>query len=271
MIEAAVDAVRDFQKNGYTVLRGFFTIPEIERLAAAALSHHHAKTDLMHVGVTHHGHSFERSYDVWQESEDVRAFAFDSGLTQICADMLDCDELRIIADDVFLKRPGDRVSNWHYDRKFVPIDNDRFLSVWIPLVDVSNDMGTMAYVPGSHRQGYVAPRKPFTGQIRGHLWYEAQIKLRKERTERIEACRGDVLIHHGNTLHMAGANSSDRPRIAYGVHYADARSRFVTPQNESQHVHVRDANWQALRPGDEIATASSPIVLAVQGREPVTA
>jgi len=253
------------------VLRGIFTELEVTRLAAEALSYHYAKTDRMHVGVTHHGRSFERSYDVWRQSEAARAVAFDPALARICSAMLGCDDIRIISDDVFLKRPGDRVSNWHYDRKFVPIDNDRFLSVWIPLADVTHDMGTMAYVPGSHERHYVEPRKPFTGQIRGHLWYETQIRLRNEPIERIEARRGDVLVHHGNILHMAGANTSDRSRIAYGVHYADARSRFVEPVNEDQRVHVRDAKWNALRPGDEIETASSPIVCSPGGRAPLIA
>ncbi|GAC1301736.1 MAG: phytanoyl-CoA dioxygenase family protein [Vulcanimicrobiaceae bacterium] len=271
MSQSAADAVRFFRENGYAVLRGFFTPAETDRLASGALSYHNAKTDLMHVGVTHHGRSFERSYDVWQQSEIARSVAFDPNLARICSDMLGCDALRIISDDVFVKRPGDRVSNWHYDRAFVPIDNDRFLSVWIPLADVTHDMGALAYAAGSHKRRYVSPRKPFTGQIRGHLWYETQMRLRKERVERIEATRGDVLIHHGNTLHMAGANSSDRARIAYGIHYVDARSRFVVPGNDNQRVHVRDAKWDSLRPGDEIETTSSPVVYSREGQHRATA
>ncbi len=267
MSNAVAGAVRFFHRHGFAVLRGFFAEAEIDRLASEALSYHGSEADLMQVGVTHHGRSFERTYDVWHRSNAARAVAFDRGLTRICGAMLDCERLRIIADDVFVKRPGDRVSNWHYDRKFVPIDNDRFISVWIPLADVTHDMGTLAYVVRSHERRYISPRKPFSGQIRGHLWYQTQIQLRNERVERIEACRGDVLIHHGNTLHMAGANTSNRPRIAYGIHYVDARSRFVAPANDSQRVHVRDAKWDALRPGDEIETASSPIVYSREGEQ----
>lgn len=271
MNQSSDQAVRFFRKHGYAVLRGFFTESEIERLSASARAFHEATQEPVHVGVTHHGRSFERSYDLWRESDDVRSFAFDPGLARICSEMLACDAVRIITDDVFYKRPGDRVSNWHYDRKFVPIDNDRFLSVWIPLVDVTHDMGTLGYVDASHAHRFAEPRRPFTGQIRGHLWYEAQIRLQRKRVSQIEAKRGDVLIHHGNTLHMAGANRSDRPRIAYGLHYADARSRFAAPVNENQRVHVRNANWDGLRPGDEIETASSPIVYSREGKPSIIA
>jgi len=251
-------AVRDFRNNGYAIVRNFFSEETIARLGNAAMALHDAKNNRVAAGATRGRISFHRTYGVWQESSDVRAIAFGHDLAGLASDMLECDALRVIADDVFEKRPGDRVSKWHYDKKFVPIDNDRYISIWIPLVDVTHKMGTMAYVRGSHRHAFVEPQKPFAGETREQLWYAGQIALRTAKVERFEAKRGDVLFHHGGTLHMAGANRSETRRIAYGVHFADARSRFATPINECQRVHVRDCAWDSLRAGDEIETETSP-------------
>lgn len=260
MIPLANTAVRDFRECGYAVVRNFFSDAEMTRLSEAALALHDAKVERSTVGATLGRISFQRTYGVWQQSQAVRDIGFDNDLAALASDMLGCDALRVIADDVFEKRPGDRVSTWHYDKKFVPIDNDRFISIWIPLTDVTLEMGTMAYVRGSHRQRFLERMAPFGGEIRAHMWYATQIALRNGHIDRIAANRGDVLFHHGNTMHMAGANRSTKRRTAYGVHFADARSRFVTPANDSQRLHVRECGWEALRPGDEIETESSPEV-----------
>lgn len=264
-------AVRDFRENGFAVVRNFFSEAEIARLAAAAVALHDEMNGHIRAGATKGRISFARTHQLWQKSPAIREIAFGADLTDLAREMLDCASVRIIDDDVFEKRPGDRVSKWHYDRKFVPIDNDRYVSIWIPLVDVSHEMGTMAYVRGSHRMSFVEPRKPLAGEIRGHLWYSAQFALRNARIERVAARRGDVLFHHGNTLHMAGANRSDRRRLAYGLHYADARSRFVTPVNDSQRIHVRDSKWDHLQPGDEIESATSPEIAARADERRITA
>ncbi len=264
-------AVRDFRENGFAVIKNFFSDDEIARLARVAVSMHDAKRTRIEAGETRGRISFTRTHQLWQQSDIVRDVAFASDLLGLVSEMLDCQSLRVIDDDVFEKRPGDRVSKWHYDRKFVPIDSDRYLSIWIPLVDVSHEMGTMAYVRGSHQQAYPEPRKPLAGEVRGHLWYATQFALRRKRIERIEARRGDVFFHHGNTLHMAGANRSAERRLAYGLHFADARSRFVTPMNDSQRVHVHDAGWDHLQPGDEIESPTSPEIFDRADERRITA
>ncbi|GAC1495719.1 MAG: phytanoyl-CoA dioxygenase family protein [Vulcanimicrobiaceae bacterium] len=261
MTSIATTAVREFRDNGFAVIRNFFSDAQIERLASVALELHDAKNRHIQAGTTRGRLSFTRTHQLWQQSEEVREIAFESKLAEVSAEMLGCESLRIIDDDVFEKRPGDRVSKWHYDAKFIPIDNDRYISIWVPLVDVTHDMGTMAYVRGSHKMQFVEPKKPLAGEVRGHLWYTTQFALRNTRIDRIEARRGDVLFHHGNTMHMAGANRSKTRRVAYGLHFADARSRFVPPANDSQRVHVRDSQWGHLRPGDEIESVTSPEVL----------
>ena len=57
------------------------------------------------------------------------------------------------------KLPSERVTTlpWHQNSAYMPkTENDFYLSLWIPLVDVNEHNGTLQYIPGSHRQGLQA-------------------------------------------------------------------------------------------------------------------
>lgn len=102
---------------------------------------------------------------------------------------------------------------------------------WTPLEDIHADAGPLAYYPGSHREGVIAPfdwgggslvfeadneRTPddFSGYLR------EQIASRGLKQEVFLPKRGDVLIWHGNVLHE-GTHVNDRARTrkSYVSHY----------------------------------------------------
>ena len=44
---------------------------------------------------------------------------------------------------------------WHQDQFYWPLDTDRTITMWMPLVDVPPEIGSMTFVSGSHRLGYL--------------------------------------------------------------------------------------------------------------------
>ena len=252
--------VRSFRRRGYAVFRGFFTEAQIAELAEAVLLDYQTAQDRERCGVVRNRVSFIRAEQFWLRSTVARRFTFDQRLAALVCDLLGVDALRLISDDVFFKPSSARVSSWHFDRDFVPIDRDHFASIWIPLTPTTRRSGAMAYAAGSHTRPLARPRGLLKHEVLSHVWYQAQTRLRGVSVDTIEASVGDILIHHGCTFHMAHPNLAADARVAFGIHVVDARSKFVTPANVEQQRHVDTSGWSAMREGDEIESPRSPII-----------
>jgi hypothetical protein len=253
------DTVTRFLHEGFVVLRGFFDPRRIHELAGEAARQLAADERRERAGLALGRIALERTARLWERSEPLRGLTFDRPLARIMCDLLHVDGVRIIGDDVFLKPVGSRVTSWHCDQMFLPIDRDQFASAWIPFHEVTVDCGALTYAIGTHRQPLLEPYGPLRGEALRHLWFANQLRLRGVRRATVEAQPGDVLIHHGRTLHMAHRNRSGTARLAFGIHYVDARSRFVTPVSSAQREHVETSDWTSLRPGDEIDVDTAPI------------
>lgn len=100
--------------------------------------------------------------------------------------------------------------DWHYIR-----GTPETITAWIPTGDVPRNLGGLAVVPGSHRDGYLE-HIPTTGaggaglppeRITG-TWHGA------------DYCLGDVLLMHSLTIHGGLPNRSpDRLRISFDHRY----------------------------------------------------
>ena len=144
--------------------------------------------------------------------------------------LIGCEEVKVFWDKTFTKPPvavGTRQSVWHQDYPFNPIDRRGFLSVWIAVDDVTEEMGAMRFVPGSHRLG---PLGRFDLVGRDHGWDET---LRPEDRELVSdpvtqpLAAGEATVHDGLTLHGAGENLSDRPRRGWTIIYIPAETRWT--------------------------------------------
>jgi len=120
----------------------------------------------------------------------------------------------LVAQDVsFTKAPGGGPTQPHQDYSYWPFDRRGELSIWIALVDISEDMGPLYYLEDSHREGPLGMHGG--GDIRPtypHLW-ESTIVGGKALAV------GDAQAHWDLTVHGARANTSDRHREAYSVRY----------------------------------------------------
>lgn len=249
-----------FETDGYVVVRGVFTSSEAAQLAGAVGAVFAADASPEIAGRSLRRTSLVRSAQLWRRSAAVRRFVFCERITELARTLLDASQVRLIGDDALLKPVRSRITSWHHDGEFVPIPPGTMLTMWLPLEAVEARSGTLAYAAGSHRLALPRPPGALRGETLSHWWYALQLWCRRVRTETIDAQPGDVLVHHGGTLHKGHANTTDRPRLAFGLHFADARARLFAPRTPSQHEHVRTAQWGSLRPGDEISAASTPIV-----------
>jgi len=102
---------------------------------------------------------------------------------------------------------------WHQDEAYwLPgIPDRRSLSVWLALDEATVDNGCIWFVPGSHAE-----------PTRRHDWAGAHGQTQAARVSPDEGVPvplrpGSCTFHHGNMLHAAGGNVTDRRRRALVV------------------------------------------------------
>ncbi len=113
-----------------------------------------------------------------------------------------------------------RATAWHQDEAYTL---DRALVTahfWVPMQDVSVEMGCMQFIPGSHRE-----------RIRPHRRLERLRHAHALETTEVDATRavacplraGDVTVHFPRTLHFTGPNLTAVPRLAWSLEFGPHR------------------------------------------------
>src|SRR5262245_2960536 len=122
------------------------------------------------------------------------------------------------------KAPGGRPALWHQDHAYwePELDYAAALGVWLPMHDVSVEMGAMQFVPGSHKRGLL-PHKHADAP-------EANVLTVAEPVDdaRAVACplkKGGATFHHFRTLHYTAPNTTRETRLAYPIEFQTRPSR----------------------------------------------
>ncbi len=127
------------------------------------------------------------------------------------------EPVRVNGAEWFNKPPNtDHATPPHQDNYYFCLKPPQVLTMWLALDVVDEENGCLRYVKGSHRRG-VRPhgRTQTLGFSQGIVDYgEADRAVETP----VPAQPGDVLIHHGNTIHRADANrSTARHRRSFGM------------------------------------------------------
>lgn len=150
----------------------------------------------------------------------VMAFVTARRFGGIAARLLGADGVRIYHDQSLFKEPGHGTVNitpWHQDLFYWPFNEGTVCGMWMPLVDVTEEMGNLRFVKGSHLHGYLGDH---------HISDESQAAydqwIRDHDAEVIDVVpmrAGDATFHHGWCVHGARPNRSDAMREAMVVAY----------------------------------------------------
>jgi len=117
----------------------------------------------------------------------------------------------------FNKPPGtDHPTPAHQDNYYFNLKPANVLSIWMAMDRVDADNGCLRYLPGSHHHGVRPHQATLTlGFSQGVAGYTEEESAREVP---IFLDAGDVVVHHGNTIHSAMANiSATRHRPAFAM------------------------------------------------------
>ncbi len=225
------DTIAAFRRDGHVMLPGLANRDEAaayrpviaEAIAAdvAAQVHDHelSLAERLFPGIGH----------LWKRHEAVKRFSFARRFAKTVAELLGCKSLRMYHDGSMFKAPGGPGTPWHQDGFYMPVDTDKVVTLWMPLIDVSATMGTLSFASGSHLHRKVQ-KEPPTDDTAGHFE-----NLIAEHQWPVWSCgdmsAGDACVHSKWTVHRVPPNTSGRLREAFSIIYVDAEARLLDSQD----------------------------------------
>jgi ectoine hydroxylase-related dioxygenase (phytanoyl-CoA dioxygenase family) len=259
-----VGAAEDFRERGHVLLRGLASRTEaeayreriasvVERLKAAARGGAYQKKLEERDTYTK---AFLQLSNLWREDEALRRFTLSRRFAKVAADLLGVEGVRIYHDQALFKEPGGGHTPWHQDQFYWPLDTTSTVTMWMPLVDASIEMGTLVFADGSHKAG---PLASLAISDESERVFREMVMGREARLTISEMSAGDASWHYGWTLHKAPGNSSATMRAAMTIIYVADGVRLSEWKTKS---HPNEAsNWMpGLGPGDLVASELNPVV-----------
>ena len=259
-----MSAAEDFRRDGHVVVRGIASRKEIEsfRPVIEDVVHSMARREDRQGRIDDYSRLFTQVTNIWRLSDAAREIVFTRRFAEVAADLLGTSSVRLYHDQALFKPAGADRTPWHQDRYYWPLDTDKTVTMWLPLVDVNEEMGPMTFASGSHRANGLGDLaisaetdRRLAALIAERGWTIARSPIRA----------GDATFHLGGTLHSAGANRSQQTREVLTVIYYAADARVATPSNENQRVDM-EVFFPGLKPGDIAASPLNPVL--VEDRRP---
>jgi hypothetical protein len=196
-----------------------------------------------------YGKAFLQVTNIWQYDERVKPFVFAPRFAKAAADLLGVPAVRLYHDQALCKEPGGGHTPWHQDQNYWPLATDDTITMWMPLVDVPPQVGSMTFVSSAHKRGEIG--RWFIGDDSEAKFAEL-VEREKLPTETHGALRaGDATFHKGWTPHRAPPNPTGLLRTVMTVIYFADGTR-VTPI-ESKARRLDQKFWLADIPPGELA------------------
>ncbi|MGG1638965.1 phytanoyl-CoA dioxygenase family protein [Paenibacillus sp. NRS-1760] len=204
-----------------------------------------------------YGKAFIQVSNIWEQSAEIQRFVYARRFAKIAAELLGVDGVRIYHDQALFKEPGGGITPWHQDQIYWPVDTDNFVTMWMPLVPVSEEVGSMNFANGSHKFGYIS-KLAISDESQKTLSQYIEAKgLEVENYGALEA--GDATWHYGWTLHSAPGNPTNTMREVMTVIYYADDAKVIEPDTNARKTDLQ--KWlPGLAPGDVAASKLNPII-----------
>jgi ectoine hydroxylase-related dioxygenase (phytanoyl-CoA dioxygenase family) len=254
------DQVSLYQRSGHILLRNVASRDEVNAIRPRIMN---VVDDLAKAGekqgrISDYGKMFTQMTNVWRNSDLIRDFICAKRFARIAADLMGVDGVRLYHDQALVKEPGGKRTPWHQDYYYWPLATEHTITMWMPLVDVSTEMGSMSFVHGSHvNSAYEQLPISDTSQA----YFEQVISSQKGDIVSYSLNAGDATFHAGRTLHAAHANASDKRReVITIIYYADG-TRIMEPDNQHRKVDM-EVFHPGQKPGEVAASALNPLLFS---------
>lgn len=256
----SIKNIDEFRGEGHTLVKEVLTPEEINAyrpiIVAAAEKYNTEKRNLQDRDT--YGKAFLQIMNLWQVDTDVKRFVLAKRLAKIAADLLGVENVRLYHDQALFKEAGGGPTPWHQDQYYWPIDTNNTITMWMPLVDIDEDMGMLTFASGSYINGAVLNHEISDASEHAFDDYVKQNNFPVSRAHSMKA--GDATWHRGFTIHNAPGNQSSKMREVMTIIYMADGARVSPFKNEWQkNDHHK---WLMEKPiGELIDSALNPLLL----------
>lgn len=256
--------IADYGKNGHIMLRNVASAEEVAVYRpiigdlVKRLNYHNKPLEERDT----YGKAFIQIPNVWRESEAAAKFVLANRFAKIAAELMGVDRVRIYHDQALYKEPGGGHTPWHQDQIYWPLDSDKTITLWMPLVPISEEVGSMTFASESHKSGYISKT---VISDESHRTLKAFIEgTGMEQVNYGAMAAGDATFHAGWTLHSAPGNPTDGMReVITIIYYADGTKVSELDSNARKSDLI---SWlPGCDVGDAAASHLNPVVYPAQG------
>ncbi len=232
-ITISKEEVKEFRENGHVLIRNILSPEEVaayrEVVVDAGDTFNKEKRKLEDRDVF--GKAFLQVMNLWRDDERVKKFVLAKRFGRIAADLLGVKNVRIFHDQALFKEPGGGPTPWHQDQFYWPLDTRNTITMWMPMVNITEEMGILTFASGSHKEGNVFDFEISESEPDYDLYIkENNFPLKSRSSMRA----GDATWHYGHTAHNAPGNKSTiRREIMTIIYFADG-ARVAEPTNKWQ-------------------------------------
>ena len=251
--------IASFRENGHILIREVLDKEEVSFFRDAivkAVSNYNTEKRKIEDRDTY-GKAFLQIMNLWRVDETVKEFVFSKRLAGIAAQLLGVEKVRLYHDQALFKESGGGPTPWHQDQYYWPIDTSNTVTMWMPLMDINQEMGIMAFASGSHTKGSVLD---YEISDKSEMEFDHYIKDKRYPVQTTSAMHaGDATWHYGFTIHSAPGNKSPVMREVMTIIYVADGAKVVTPKNAYQE-NDRKSWLQSAPVGAIIDSSFNPIL-----------
>ena len=251
------DQIREkFRENGYSIAKSIISEKEINAVLETIFRIYFKynpssklrdlqepwNSDLFHEEIIKFRKSdpkrFSLLYDSTQTSVSIMELLTSELIAKYSANLLDTknNELCITEGMIRMDAPGDKrnIAGWHQEISYL---RNNGLVIWIPLSDITPDLGPLQVCPKSHHEGElkVVQNKNLPGDASTVSVDEVGPEyIAKYSIMDVEIKKGDVLFFDTELFHRSGVNTSNRMRFSCQVRHAINTAEGFVPFRQTK-------------------------------------
>jgi ectoine hydroxylase-related dioxygenase (phytanoyl-CoA dioxygenase family) len=248
-----------YRRDGHILLRGVASPEEMTAyrpVIVEAAMRYNTQTRPLEERDTY-GKAFLQIMNLGEKDEAVHRFTRARRFARLAAELMGVDGVRILHDQALFKEPGGGITPWHQDQLYWPLDTNDTITMWMPLVDIAPEVGSMTFVSGSHALDYhemTAISDESEEILQRHV---DSHDLPMSTYGAMSA--GDATFHAGWTMHRAPANPSQTMREVMTIIYFADGARLLDTLDGEHRSWVTEW-YRTARPGSPLVDPRTPLV-----------
>lgn len=259
--DLTTDQIRDFRELGFVHLPGVLSTWEVEVyrevIREAAYARFGQVVAMANRPTDDFSRIFLQTFNLRETDSRAARFILARRFGKLVAELMGVDGVRIYYDKPMFKEPDSRITPWHQDGPHWPLFGDNVLTLWIPLVDITDDMGPLSFAARTHRKKGFGPRGIHDDSQR---YYDRYINEHAIEVFKPSLRAGDATLHNHWVLHSAGCNTTDQIREVMGVTYYEDGMYIDDSACDISTRPVIDETLGGRKPGERADSTRNQVV-----------